>query len=273
MRTRRSGVRGPGAALLAGAALLHASCGAPGGSGPDDGAGDGGASRLEGTYVATDLDDPRRRIEPGSTIRLTFSGDDLAVAAGCNHLSGEATVEGGVLRVSELGGTEMACEPPLLAQDAWVTAMLTARPEVTSSGGTLTLTSGGTTLRLEEQRVEHAPVEGTRWQLESLVEGSGDDGSVSSVPPAAADAMLVIESGTLRITYGCTTVTAPVRLGEATITLGEISTAVRDCAPRLPALERHVKNVLTGRASYVVTGSRLMVTGSAGDLGLGFVAR
>jgi heat shock protein HslJ len=228
--------------------------------------------QLDGrAFVATELEG-EQSIAPGSTIRLEFSGDDLEVNAGCNHLSGQAATEGDVLSVSTLQGTEMGCSPRLMAQDSWVAAFLTGRPRVSLTGESLVLTSRAGTLRLEELDVEERPLEGTSWRLESLVEGAGADGAVSSLPPTAADAMMRIQDGELMLTYACTTVSAPVRVDGATVTAGEVAIGVRDCAPRLPWLERHVRAVLDGPTSYVVTGRHLMLSGPDGERGLGFVA-
>ena len=39
-----------------------------------------------------------------------------------------------------MGSTEMACEPPLMAQDQWLSNFLTSGPTYTLDGDTLTLT-------------------------------------------------------------------------------------------------------------------------------------
>ena len=73
--------------------------------------------------------------------------------------------------VDQLGGTEMGCDQPLMAQDAWVTAFLSADPELTLVGPELELATDSTTLHLSEKVVESPPLEGTAWRLDSLVDG------------------------------------------------------------------------------------------------------
>ncbi len=102
------------------------------------------------TYVVTELDDPRHRLRPGATIRLDLSEDQVGAYAGCNHMSGLLDLADGVLVVDALGMTEMACDPPLMAHDAWVADLLTSRPAYAVDGSTLTLVSGDTTVRLRE---------------------------------------------------------------------------------------------------------------------------
>lgn len=256
----------PAAALCA----VLAGCG----SGPSEGDSPDAADGLAGrSFVVTELDDPRRQVVPGSTIRLEFTGDSVSVQAGCNSIGGAYEVQDARLVVDQLGGTEMGCDQPLMAQDAWVTAFLSADPELTLSGPELELSTGSTTLRLSETVVDSPPLEGTAWRLDSLVDSGGADGAVSSVPGGASDGALVVDAGTLRLTYGCTTITAPVEVGRAELVAGELSVTSRDCAPRLRDLERRVAQVLAPPTAYVVTGRNLMLSSEDGSTGLGFVAR
>lgn len=243
------------------------------GSDASDGSASGSADDLAGrSFVVTELEDPSREIVPGSTIRLEFTGDSIAVQAGCNSIGGAYEVQGARLVVDQLGGTEMGCEQPLMAQDAWVTAFLSADPEVTLAGPELELATDSTTLLLSEKVVESPPLEGTAWRLDSLVDGGGPDGAVASVPAGASDGALTIDGGILRMTYGCTTITAPVEVGRAELVAGELSVTSRDCAPRLRDLEQRVAQVLREPTAYVVTGRNLMLSSDDGATGLGFVA-
>ena len=92
------------------------------------------------------------------------------------------------------------------------------------------------------------------------------------MPAGASDGALTIDGGTLRLTYGCTTITAPVEVGRAELVAGELSVASRDCAPRLRDLEQRVAQVLRAPTAYVVTGRNLMLSSDDGTTGLGFVA-
>ena len=255
----------PLAALVA----LTAGCGADAADESPSGSADELAGR---SFAVTEVDDPRREIVPGSTIRLEFTADSVAVQAGCNSIGGSYEVEDDRLVVDQLGGTEMGCDQPLMAQDAWVTAFLSADPQVTLAGTELELATEGTTLLLSERVVESPPLEGTAWRLDSLVDGAGADGTVASVPAGASDGALTIDEGTLRLSYGCTTITAPVEVGRAELVAGELSVVSRDCAPRLRDLEQRVEQVLRPPTAYVVTGPNLMLSSEDGTTGLGFVA-
>lgn len=139
------------ASLLLVPGLLVPGCGDQVGDAPSEPAGRSLAGR---TYVVTGLDDPQHRIGPGATIRFGFSAHEVDAYAGCNHMSGLLTYSGDVLVVDSLGMTEMACDPPLMARDAWVSELLTSRPTYTVDGSDLTLVSGDTTVRLHEISAE-----------------------------------------------------------------------------------------------------------------------
>ncbi len=260
-----------GAVRLVAAVLLLAGCGAE--RGVADSAPTEPTLAVAGrSFVVVDVADPRRGVVPGSVIRLEFTGDSLAVQAGCNNIGGAYEVtDDGTLAVDQLGGTEMGCDQPLMAQDAWIIAFLSAAPDLELDGNHLVLRTRGTTLTLREQVAESAPVQGTVWRLESLVDGRGPDAVVASVPPAGAEAELRIEDGQLTLRYACTTVSAAVQVGEARIEAGEVEAASGDCAA-IPDLERRVRALLREPAAYVVTERNLMLTSADGATGLGFAA-
>ncbi|QXC60113.1 META domain-containing protein [Aquihabitans sp. G128] len=72
---------------------------------------------------------------------------------GCNGGGADAHVDGGKLVVGGVVSTKLACSGPdgeaLMAQDAWFGSFLEGDPELAVDGGTLTLTSGGSTVVAE----------------------------------------------------------------------------------------------------------------------------
>jgi len=131
----------------------------PGTGGSDPGTGpDDGTALPEGRYVVSEVTDggtPRPLVE-GSTIRIRLQDGTLTVNAGCNHLFGDYRLEGDRLTLSRLGGTEMGCPKPLMAQDDWLVDVL-ASP-LTVGEDPLTLTSGSVVFTLEWQGTNPPPV-------------------------------------------------------------------------------------------------------------------
>lgn len=85
----------------------------------------------------------------GSDAELTFSEDGtVAGNSGCNGFGGNYTVEGDQVTFSEIVSTLIACEEPLMAQEAAVLQTLTDTASYKIEGNSLTLTNNDTVLVL-----------------------------------------------------------------------------------------------------------------------------
>ena len=74
------------------------------------------------------------------TVRLEVSPDGRVFAeTGCNSVRGTGVLEDGRLVMGPLMSTRMACEPALMEQERWVTAMLSSRPRLEIGGPYLAL--------------------------------------------------------------------------------------------------------------------------------------
>ena len=120
----------------------------------DDGDGDDAGTApssadLDGrSFVATEADG--HTIVAGSEITITFAGETLSVATGCNTLNGEYTVADGALTPGELAQTLMNCEDDLNAQERWVAELLASAPTIDLDDDELELTSGANSLSFDE---------------------------------------------------------------------------------------------------------------------------
>lgn len=106
---------------------------------------------LRGTFVSTTAGSVTPRpLLAGHPIRVEFTGDRLSANAGCNAMSGTASLVAGRLITGPLVQTMMACEPPgVMEQETWVREMFRVGPAVTLSDGHLVLTWQGYTLLLD----------------------------------------------------------------------------------------------------------------------------
>jgi heat shock protein HslJ len=57
---------------------------------------------------------------PDTRLTLTFRDGDVRAYAGCNHLTGRASVDAERLVVEDFATTMMACDAPREEQDAWL---------------------------------------------------------------------------------------------------------------------------------------------------------
>jgi heat shock protein HslJ len=95
---------------------------------------------VAGEYVG---DGPVRVFPDGSApIRLTLRGGEISFTASCNHFSGRATWGDGVLRASNMGGTEMGCPGARQRQDDWMVHFFGSSPRLELDGTDLTVRSG-----------------------------------------------------------------------------------------------------------------------------------
>ena len=204
-----------------------------------------------------------RDLAPGSTVRLSFEETRVGATAGCNQMNGEYEIVDGALKVGPMAMTEMACEQPLMDQDAWLASFLDGA-SATLDGDTLTLTKDGTALALQDEEVANPdrPLEGTNWVVTGVV--SGD--AVSSVP-ADAHAGLRFDASTVAVQTGCNSGSGGYQSTDSTITFGPIAMTLKSCTDEgIAALEQAVTSVLQGEASYTIDADTLTITNGTNGL-------
>ena len=202
----------------------------------------------------------------GSKIEMAFEADRLAVNAGCNSMGSEYSFTGTELTwTGTPAATMMACPDDLMAQDTWITGLLTAGMAAELDGDTLTLTSGDVTIVLASS--PDAPVVGTDWTLTGTVAG----GAVTSVPAGVkAPTLMIAKDGTAQLFTGCNSGSSTVKVGDSTLTFGPVVTTKMYCGGAAGELEHQVVSVLDGEVHYVDDGNTLTL--SQGDQGLVYTA-
>lgn len=106
---------------------------------------------------------------------LAFADGRVSGSTGCNTISGAYTQSGDGVTFSPLAMTQMACAQSLMSQE---TALLTALNKVARANGNTTkvrlLNAAGETLLTltTPPPPSPAPLTGTRWKLESIIEGT-----------------------------------------------------------------------------------------------------
>lgn len=160
------------------------------------------ASACGGSGVADDLDGRQfwstsvtedgaeRSLVEGTTIRLSFDGDNIGASAGCNGMGGMFRLDGDTLVVTEMGMTEMGCDPARHDQDNFVAALITASLTVTLLGDELTLETDSVRLDMVDAVVANPDVAivGTAWEVTGFIDGD------------AATSMSIGQPGTLVFT-------------------------------------------------------------------------
>jgi heat shock protein HslJ len=205
----------------------------------------------------------------GTRIRLTFD-EAIGAYAGCNSMGGDYSIVEGRLQAGPLNQTEMACDPPLMAQDERLADLLTGRPLITLADDTLIVSDGNTTLTLRDREVvdPDRPLEETSWTVTSVIERD-----VASAGWGGAVASLRFRDGRVEVDTGCNTgsatATLPAEPGDrGTITIGPLGLTKIGCDEDATRLERAVVAVLSGQVGYSVEASILRLTTADGTAGL-----
>jgi len=246
MRLRRSAVRAVKAACAVLTALLAlAACaGRSAGSDPD----------VLGDWVlVSGIPQPA-----GATATLVIEDDQVRGVSFCNHYSGSYTLDGDVLAVSGLGGTDMGCDPAVLAAEtAFVTALGTA-DRVARDGADLVLSGPDGTLRFARQApVVDRALAGTTWTLDTLVDGEVASSVLGFPTLAPAD------DGTATGATGCRGFVGTWSVAGDVLTL-DVTRDALGCPDDLGRQDGHVLAVLDSAPRFDIDGDRLTLTAPDG---------
>jgi heat shock protein HslJ len=251
------------------------------------GCGDGGGRRDLGasvdpglgpvTYVVTGVTEDGRphTLVKDTEIRVRFADGEVTLTAGCNTMSGKYTLEESRLTVEPLATTDMGCDQARTDQDTWL-AGLFAKPVQLMTGDDASIVSASTVLTMGdlEKVSPDKPLVGTRWRLDTILEG----GLASSLAKGSVGA-LTFTSGTR---YSTSVPCGTAESGRYTLDGDRVSfdsdaAGISDCFGTDPDIEGDNGTVtlafhktLGPDATWSIEENRLTITN--GGHGLGFVA-
>lgn len=230
----------------------------------------GSSTSYTGAWKLIEGHGPRGEVPlvDGYRITLDLEKESLGGTAACNMYDGGVAIEGDSFRMKGTVVTEMGCRPNVMESES---AYLDALHEVDSidrTGDRLTLTGDATELRFALlPPIPTAELVDTRWELESLLYGTGSDGMVSS----AHHGHLIIKSdGTIAGSTGCRDLHGEwIERGDEIYftTFG----AEGSCPEELREQDGHVVGALGDGFTVEINGDRLTVMGRF-HIGLGYRA-
>lgn len=227
--------------------LLLAGCAAASGGGSPAPDVVGEWELVSGTTAGAALPQPS-----GTVATLTLDGEQAGGRSFCNHYSSGYTVEGDAIRFEGLGGTEMGCEPDVMAAETAYLTALGIVGTIARDGDDLVLTGDDVELRFRPvPPVPTSPLAGTDWVLETLI-----DGEVASSVMGRSTLRLE-DDGTFAATTACTTLTGRWQPTGDRIEFPEASGESRDCPPEARAQDEHELAVLGGGFRATVEADRL----------------
>ncbi|MEV0177056.1 META domain-containing protein [Streptomyces sp. NPDC050803] len=287
------------AVALAGTAVL-AACGTESGDAGSSGVEDGGKSTK--TLKATDIeginwvprkvtvdgkeyplpvgvkdfpvDDAHIVFKPGAA-KQDVDGGESGGSVGCNRIGGDVEMDGDTLKITDVVSTAMGCPEPVGTFEQKFMSVfdgsLKAALEGRDGARTLTLTStNGDSITLSETETGGAadwavPLKGTKWNIDTLVSGKGDDGTAQSLPSGVEPHLTLAEDGSVSGNYGCNTFRGEAVVKNGTIDFGRLSSTKMACEG--PARETELKliDILSGKVSYQQKDKSLTITAASGD--------
>jgi heat shock protein HslJ len=245
----------PRAALLL-AALLLAACAQPGSGATDDVRGEW--QLAEGSLDGADL-----LLPPGGGATLLLEDVEASGRSFCNHYGGTYRVDGDAIAFENLGGTEMACAPDVMAAESAYLRALGSVGTVAVEGDVLVLTGNG--VRLTFRPVPPTPTSelaDTRWVLETLIEGETASSTLGD--PAV---LLLDPEGTAEASTGCRSITGRWLVENGALVIDDLI-ASGECGPDVERQDAHVTAVLQSGPAVEIEEDRLTLTDAMTGLGL-----
>jgi heat shock protein HslJ len=195
-------------------------------------------------------------------VRVTFRDGEITARSECNTLLGTASIDDGVLVVTDVGSTEMGCDAELHAYDEWLADFLSSSPAIALDGATLTLTGATDSLMLTDREVADPdrPLVGTRWVVDGIVTGD----AVASMPAGAGEAWLTFAEAQVEGATGCNSFTGDVTIDGDRIEIGPITTTDVACDPATMSVEEGMYAALDGDVTAEIVASTLWLRGPDG---------
>lgn len=247
--------------LLTVALLALAACSSSASAGAADA--DGTWQLRSGTADGVELPQPG-----GARATLELATDEAHGVAFCNRWSAAVDRDGSALSIGGIGSTEMGCAPAVMAAESAYLAALGAVDTVVRDGAALVLTGGGVELRFGP--VPPVPVSelvGTRWTLETLLEGGTASSTVGE--PATLE---LSDDGTLTGSTGCRDLTGRFVIEGGVVRFPDFSAGMEGCPAEVAAQDELVVTVLGDGFQVSIEGDRLTVNDPDGR-GLVYLAR
>jgi heat shock protein HslJ len=243
-------------ALLLLVALLAAGCADPAAGSPDV---------LGDWYLAEGSADGVPLPRPAPPATLTVGPDELSGTSYCNHYGSTYRLDGSALAVDGLGGTDMGCQPDVMAAETAYLGALGRADAVARDGGDLLLTGDGVRLRFSPVApVPDRELAGTRWVLDTLV-----DGEVASSTVGEPAVLLLGPDSTAEASTGCRSLTGTWLVEGGALIVDDLLVD-GDCPPDGELQDAHVTAVLGAGPAVEIAEDRLTLTA---DDGRGLVYR
>lgn len=207
----------------------------------------------------------------GNQPTAIFQDGSVSGATGCNNYFGSYTVDGNQLTVGDIGSTMMACEEPLMTQEADFLAALSRAATYAINGDTLEISDASGNVVLTFAVIEPSALTGTTWVATAY--NNGNEAVVSVVTGTELTARFD-GNGNLSGSAGCNDMTGGYTTQDNTIQIGPIATTRMMCAEPEGIMEQEAQYTaaLMSAATYSVRGDQLEMRTADDAMAVLFVA-
>jgi len=223
---------------------------------------------VDGAWVLTSgtVDDTDLALLDDWQVTLVVEWGEVGGTAACNGYGGFVDVGDGTFTVTQLGWTEMGCEPAVMDLEQAYLAALSDTTSFEFVDGVLTLTGPDAELVFAAQApVADSEIVGTAWVLDTVIDG--DAASNSAMMGLAT--LTLHDDGTLSGSTSCRVLQGEWITSGTEIVFTSFS-AVDDpnagvCAPESQTLDGFIVGVLEGGFTVEVEGPRMTLMAAGGE--------
>ncbi|MFJ7157574.1 META domain-containing protein [Streptomyces sp. NPDC101118] len=222
-----------------------------------------GVSGVKWTVETLDNDGKREAAPAGTGAHLLIEDGKVQGNNGCADFTAPAEADGNSLTVKDAEVTDIGCDPTAMKFGEAFQKLITGKLTTSVSGDRLTLTTaGGDKITLTSKPETLTPLNGTRWTVDSLVQGE----AVTSVPQDAnGKAWFVIgKDGAVQGNLGCNNFTSKATAAGGEVTFGPLASTRMACTGPAGEVEKAVSAVLKGKVAYSVESGALTLTAPNG---------
>lgn len=214
------------------------------------------------------------QVLPGSKITAQFQNGQVTGNAGCNNYFGSYQVEGGTIRFTEIGSTEMFCGEPegVMEQETLFLQLLTTSASFDVAEDQLTIADNEGNAILVFTPTEPLQLVGTDWRLNFYNDGKGAFISLLSGTEITAQ---FGEDGKLTGSAGCNTYNATYTLDGEAIEIGPAAITMMFCEEPAGVMEQEMAYLaaLDSVARFRIEGDGLIMEADDGTQMLNYSVR
>ena len=209
--------------------------------------------------------EPAKLAAVKSGVTLRFASGAVQVSGGCNQMRGSYSLEDGVLAVSKMAGTMMACPEPALSVETAVRKALAKPSKATLANGRLTLAP-------VDEDAQDAAVMVLAPEAAPQIEGAWSVNGVNDGRKALMSTLrgttltLSFAGGTVSGSAGCNTFRGTYKVQGDRVAIGQLSTTRKACPDKgLMKQESNFVAALERAATWKIEEGELTLRGAAGE--------